>query len=117
MYFSPILFIGDKENPFKLEERNYPIEYGYPTKKRAIFNIEIPEGYTIESLPENANFGISDNAVTLKYNISIQGNKINLMVEFSINQVFIPVDQYKNLKGYYQLLIEKLIEKVVLVKA
>mgnify|MGYP000125202276 CR=1 FL=1 len=117
LYFSPILFIGKKENPFKLEERNYPIEYEYPTKVRAIINIEIPEGYTVEALPENANFGISNNAVTLKYNISTQGKIVKFMVEFSINETYIPVEQYKNLKGYYQLLIEKLNEKVVLKKA
>ena len=117
LYFSPILFIGKKENPFKLEERNYPIVYEYPTKVRAIFNIEIPDGYSVEALPENANFGISDNAVTLKYNISTQEKMVKFMVEFSINETYIPIEQYRNLKGYYQLLIEKLNEKVVLVKS
>lgn len=116
LYFSPMLFIGERENPFKLEDRQYPVDFEFSKKNRIIININIPEGYTVESMPENANFGLGNNQLSLKYNVSNQGNTVKLMVEYSINQTVIHADQYKNLKGYYQLLIEKLNEKVVLVK-
>ncbi len=54
--------------------------------------------------------------LTLKYNASVQGNNVMLMVDFSINKAMIDASKYENLKGYYQLLIEKFKEKVVLVK-
>ncbi len=116
LYFSPMLFIGERENPFKLEDRKYPVDFEFPKKNRVIININFPEGYTVESIPENANFGLGNGDLALKYNVSNQGNTIKVMVEYSINQTVITADQYKNLKGYYQLLIEKLNEKVVLVK-
>lgn len=116
LYFSPMLFIGEKENPFKLEDREYPIDFEFPKKNRVIFKVEIPEGYIVESLPESANFGLANSDLTLKYQVSAQGNFVNLMADFSINKTVIAADQYANLKGYYQLLIEKFNEKVVLIK-
>jgi len=116
LYFSPMLFIGEKKSPFKLEDRKYPVDFEFPKKNRVIFNIEIPDGYTVESLPENASFGLANNDLTLKYQVSSQGKFVNLMVDFSINKTVIAADQYASLKGYYQLLIEKFNEKVVLVK-
>jgi len=116
LYFSPMLFIGERENPFKLEDRKYPVDFEFPKKNRVIINFNLPEGYTVESMPENANFGLGNGDLALKYNVSNQGSTIKVMVEYSINKTIITADKYKNLKGYYQLLIEKLNEKVVLVK-
>jgi len=116
LYFSPMLFIGERENPFKLEDRKYPVDFEFPKKNRVIISVNFPEGYTVESMPENASFGLGNGDLVLKYNVSNQGNTIKVMVEYSINKTIITADKYKNLKGYYQLLIEKLNEKVVLIK-
>ncbi len=116
LYFSPMLFKAIEENPFKMEDRKYPIDYNYPKKERTIINIQIPDGYSVAFLPENTSFGLGNSEVGFKYNISNHENTIKLMVDFSVNQSLIPPDVYKNLKGFYQLMIEKMNEKVVLIK-
>ena len=44
MYVVPSLFLKISENPFKLEERQFPIDFGYPKKERYMVNIEVPSG-------------------------------------------------------------------------
>ncbi len=117
LYFSPMVFLATEENPFKSETRQYPIDYGYPMKDRYIINIALPEGYKVESMPENAVLNLGENMGSFRYLISQNGNKLQLSVEFAINKSFIAADEYANLKKFYELLIEKENEKVVLSKA
>ncbi|HLW32870.1 MAG TPA: DUF3857 domain-containing protein [Aequorivita sp.] len=117
LYFSPLAFLVTKENPFKPETREYPIDYGYPVKNRYIVNIALPEGYIVESLPQDAVFNLGENIGNYRYLISQMGDKLQLSVEFSINHAFIAAEEYVNLKKFYEILIEKENEKVVLSKA
>ncbi len=117
LYFSPMIFLATKENPFKPEERLYPIDFGYPMKDRYIVNIALPEGYKVESLPENTLFNLGEGVGSYKYLISQVGNKLQLSVEFAMNQSLIGAEDYGNLKKFYELLIAKENEKVVLSKA
>ncbi|MAP79887.1 MAG: transglutaminase [Aequorivita sp.] len=117
LYFSPMVFMASKESPFKPEKRLYPIDYGYPMKDRYIINIAVPEGYQVESLPENAIVKLGENTGEFKYLISQMGNNLQLSVEFSINKSFIAAEEYGNLKKFYEDLIAKQNEKVVLSKS
>jgi len=117
LYFSPMVFMVTKETPFKSETRDYPIDYGYPMKNRYIINISLPENYKVESLPENAVFNLGENTGSYRYLISQVGNKLQLSVEFAMNKSFIAAEEYGNLKKFYELLIAKENEKVVLSKS
>ncbi|MGV6827987.1 MAG: DUF3858 domain-containing protein [Flavobacteriales bacterium] len=116
LYLSPMLFLAKNKSPFTLEERKYPIDYEYKRKIRNIINIVIPEGYEVETLPKNTSFGFGNKLGTFKYNITKNNGKLQISTEFAINQSFIDASEYKNLKGFYKLMIEKQNEKVVLKK-
>lgn len=114
LYFSPMTFMATKETPFKSETREYPIDYGYPMKNRYIINIALPDGFKVESLPENVVFNLSENTGSYRYLISQVDNKLQLSVEFAINKSLIAAEEYESLKKFYELLIAKENEKVVL---
>ena len=117
LYFSPMVFMATKENPFKPENREYPIDFGFPMKDRYIVNIALPEGYKVESLPENVVYNLGENVGSYKYLISHTGNSLQLSVEFVIDQSFIAAADYGSLKKFFELLIMKENEKVILSKA
>ena len=52
LYVKPLLFKGYSANPFKLDERQFPVESSSPWKEKNTITITIPEGYSIESAPE-----------------------------------------------------------------
>ncbi len=116
LYFSPMLFMTLTENPFKLEERKYPIDYEYPQLDRYIINITIPEGYAVSFLPESIFFKTENDIGSFKYLISQSGNNIQLSVAFSITQSLVAATEYEALKNFYEQIIKKEKEKVVLVR-
>ncbi len=104
------------ENPFKSEDRKYPVNFAYPWEDNFLINIEIPEGYRVESLPKPIALGLPENLGTFKYNISQNGGTINLKASLEINSALIAPQYYSVLKEFYKQLVEKETEKVVLSK-
>lgn len=114
MFFSPLLFFVTTENPFKQENRLYPIDYNFPYQEKFIISVKIPEGYNVESLPDSKAFSLPDGLGSFKYSISQNGNQIQLLCVFEINEPLISATYYQELKSFYKKIIEKQTEKVVL---
>jgi len=51
--FNPFIFSQITTNPFKLDSRSYPVDWGMPSEERFILNMKLPEGYIIENPPQN----------------------------------------------------------------
>jgi len=116
MYFNPMLFFQVEENPFKLEERTYPVEFDYPFNETYNIIIKIPEGYEVESMPEPINLLMENNYGGFKYNISQNLDNIQLIASLNINATLIPSQNYNAIKLFYKEMIKKHSEKIVLKK-
>jgi transglutaminase-like putative cysteine protease len=116
IYINPMLFYTYRENPFKQEAREYPIDYGYSFLDKYAVNIQIPEGYKIETLPASGIFSMQDDLGTFKFMTNSSGNTINVIVMHQINTPIISSEYYEMLKEFYQKMIDKQNEKIVLVK-
>ena len=116
IYINPMLFYTHRENPFKQEVREYPIDYGYSFLDKYAVNIQIPEGYKIETLPASGIFSMQDDLGTFKFMTNSSGNTINVIVIHQINTPIISSEYYEMLKEFYQKMIDKQNEKIVLVK-
>ena len=116
MYISPMLFYAQLSNPFKLEKREFPIDFAFPFQEKYNFSITIPEGYSIESLPQSLNIAIENNVGTFRYLTASVGNQIQLAVVFDINYSSVSADYYQDLKVFFGKMIEKQNEKLVLKK-
>jgi hypothetical protein len=116
IYISPLFFLSFNENPFKQETREYPVDFGFPFEDTYNVNIEIPEGYIIETLPTQAKFVTDENLAVFKYLISNTGNKIQMKITSTINSPIVSSEFYSTLKDFFQKVIEKQNEKIVLKK-
>ncbi|MFN3753236.1 DUF3857 domain-containing protein [Flavobacterium sp.] len=116
MYISPFLFFAMTENPFKQEKREYPIDFVYPNQDKYIISLSIPDGYTIDNLPQTKAVGMPEDLANFKYNISNNGNQIQIMYTLDINQAIIGSEYYEALKNFYKEMINKQTEKIVLKK-
>ncbi len=116
IYFSPLFHMALTENPFKLEERQYPIDFTYPRQERYVMNIVLPEGYEVASKPEDVNMVLADNLGGFKYKIVENDKSLQVMVDFKINQAVISSLYYADLKELFKNAVEKQTEKVVLSK-
>ena len=50
--FSPFLLNHVTTNPFKLAERDFPVDWGMPSDERYIINVHLPKDYVLESSPQ-----------------------------------------------------------------
>jgi hypothetical protein len=116
IYINPLLFFTKEHSPFKQETREYPIDYGFPFIEKYNIGIDIPEGYMLESLPKSTQLNMEDNIGGFKFVVNSSGNKIQLSITNQINTPIISPEYYPMIKDYYQGLIAKETEKIVLKK-
>jgi hypothetical protein len=116
MYFSPLFFLKLTENPFKLEERNYPIDFVYPLSRKKIVNVKVPQGYIVKSIPKPLKIALPDNLGSFSFNISQVEGGLNIMTKYDINVAIIPSNKYAELKEFFKQRVLKETEKVVLKK-
>ena len=116
LYVTPLLFLASKENPFKEDVRSYPIDFVYPIADKYMVNVMIPEGYTVESLPESVKYQFNGADGEFTYLSKLNGNFIQFSVSLDLNKTLILPEEYQQFKEFYQLMIEKQTEQVVLKK-
>jgi hypothetical protein len=117
MYLTPLLFMSTSENPFTQENRQYPVDFIFPHQDKYTVGISIPDGFAVESLPQALNIAMEENMGTFKYNVISNGNQIQLAVSIDINTATVDAQHYTMLKNFYQKIIEKQNEKIVLKKS
>lgn len=117
LFFQPLFFFTDEENPFKSVERDLPVNFGYPFKDKTMINIKIPEGYTVASLPQSVQFVLDGGLGKFVYLVSAQGEYIRVSLELTMDSSTFNAEKYDGLKQFFDHLIQKQMENVVLKKA
>ncbi len=116
IYFNPIVFLREESNPYVLTSRQYPVDFSSIVDKVSVYNITIPDGYTVEEVPESKVFTLPEGAAKYTFNISVNSNKIVVMNRLQINKTLFYQDEYANLREFYTRLVAKNAENVVLKK-
>jgi len=117
LFSFPVMLYDDlKENPFKLEERKYPVNFSYPKEYTTIINIELPQGLAIEELPESKVVHMEDNTGRFFFSVSQNGHTLQVMSKYSLNKEEFYMEEYQILKEYFGQIVSKHSEQVVLKK-
>ena len=116
IYIKPLLSFAASQNPFKQDSRDYPVDFGFPFMDKFIVNITIPEGFTVEHIPESTSLSIENGAANFRYSSSVSGNAVQIMVINQLNASIIPAGYYNMIKEYFQKITDKQNEKIVLRK-
>jgi hypothetical protein len=115
-YFSPLLFLKIKETPFKLQTRKYPLDLNFPTSRKYMVNIMLPEGFEVETLPENEKLQYNNTEGEFTYLIKENGSMLQLVITLDLNNTLILPANYQEFKKFFELLVDKQAEKIVLKK-
>lgn len=116
IYVEPLLFFSEHTNPFKAEEREFPVDFATPWKDKFRVSIKIPEGFKIEKLPTSLAIGLPNNLGVFKFQTTATGNTINTICSVQFNNAIIAPQYYPALKNFYNQMVNKESEKIVLVK-
>lgn len=116
IFINATLDFGISKNPFEEESRDYPIFYNYQIQNITAATIEIPEGYKIESYPEEIAVALPDQKGSFRYNITVVGKNISIVYRFNINETTMLNIDYPSLKIVYQMIEDLKKEKIILSK-
>ncbi len=105
IYYSLPVFGIPEENPLNNDVRHLPVDFGYTSSKILVYNIVLPEGYTIEEKPENLSIGTPGGEAVFLYRTQQQGNTLTIQVKLDTRSSLIPVSSYLHLRELYSKMI------------
>ncbi|MBD0832695.1 DUF3857 domain-containing protein [Aestuariibaculum sediminum] len=106
IYLNPFLDKFTKENPFKLQERSYPIDFGFKQNYIYQFKINLGENYSLLEKPEDINIALPNGEGLLKFSSVYADNSIQLLLKFSLNSPIYPSEYYPYLKEIFKKLVD-----------
>jgi hypothetical protein len=103
--FNPFIFDRLITNPFKLNERNYPVDWGMPSDNRFILNMHLPENYVIENSPQELAIGLPNTGGKFITTFNGEGNSFTFSNMTQFNKSIYMPEEYPYLKEFYNKII------------
>jgi hypothetical protein len=116
MFVSPVIFEKFLENPFKAEQRLYPIDFLTPKENMQMLRLELPIGYQVEQLPKNIKMTMPENVANFQMQSSVNGNIVQILFKLNINKPIFYQPEYLDLKSFFDELVKKQSEMLVIKK-
>ena len=116
IYVNPFITSQIESNPFKQASRLYPVDFGSPVEKVYMCKITIPEGFQVDEIPQSKMFMLPGNTARFMFNVSQSDRAIQITSNFQINKNLFTQDEYLNLKEFYNQVVAKQSEQIVLKK-
>ncbi len=105
-YIKPFLRPFFKENPFKLNERTYPVDFGYTDSYNYYVSIKLPEDYEFIDLPKNSRYSIPNDLGDVITNFKVNGKQLIISHRIIFGSAYYPTHYYPSLKEFFNLIVE-----------
>jgi hypothetical protein len=114
IYLDPFIHSAQKENPFKAEVREYPVDFGSPLEETFLLKLTLPEGYVVDELPTSKMITMPENGARYIYSVAQAGNLVTVTSMFHINKSMFTQLEYPFLREFYNQIVAKQAEQIVL---
>lgn len=114
LYINPLLYEQMESNPFKIEERKYPVDFVYPMERMYRFKLTLPDNMQVSELPKPLAIRMPDNSALIQYQIMSEGKVIQLSYRFVINKPNFTSQDYANLREFFSELVKKQAEPIII---
>jgi len=118
LYVSPIFDFFVHENPFKSQQRDFPVNFTCPIYASYMLSLTLPEGYVVEEMPQSHRTTMPNKGGTLLFSCQKQDERhLQLVLRINMAQAEYGPQDYRALRQYFDLAVEKANLKLVLKKA
>ncbi len=93
------------ENPFKLEERNYPVEFGFPISLTYMMSLDLNDLYTVKELPSSKIMKLPQDSGECSVVYSDTNGKVGLRFTLKLNDHRFGPEAYISLKEFFDKMI------------
>ncbi len=116
VYIEPFIIDRLKTNPFVSDQRQYPVDFGSPSEHTFMYKLTVPANYKIEEVPTSKVLSLPGNAAKFVYNVNVNGNIVNITSIVSINKSMYVQEEYLHLREFYNQVVAKQSEQIVIRK-
>ncbi|MDJ1499153.1 DUF3858 domain-containing protein [Xanthocytophaga agilis] len=116
IYLKPLLSEALTDNPFKHQERKFPVDFATAMDRTYVATITVPEGFKVEEMPKNAIMALPENAGRFSFMAAVNGNTIQISSKISIRKPIFYAEEYAALRELYAQIVSKHAEQIVLKK-
>ncbi|MFA0960958.1 DUF3857 domain-containing protein [Roseivirga sp. BDSF3-8] len=113
---SPVLLHSYDESPFVNEERSLPVDFASSYSEKYIVNIQIPNGYVVEDLPQSEKVVLPDQGGSMLFMSHAIGSMVQVQILVEINKTFFSVSEYPGLRTMFERVVAKFAEHIVFKK-
>ncbi|NRB59215.1 MAG: DUF3857 domain-containing protein [Winogradskyella sp.] len=106
IYLNPFLIKFFEQNPFKLQERTYPIDFGYKDTYSYTMLIELGNDLKILETPKALNIKLPNDSGSFTFNTSIQNNILTLNFKVSFDKAVYSSNYYSYLKTFMNRVVD-----------
>ena len=106
IYLNLFLFKNFEENPLKLQERTYPIDFGFKDAYLYSFKIQVDDSYQILELPKEMSFTLPNNKGSMLLTTKTEENNILLYFKFNFNDTIYEPEYYPYLKEFLSKIVD-----------
>jgi len=114
IYIAPFFHETIATNPLVRQKRTFPIDMTYPTKRAYNSVITIPTGYTVDFIPDD--YKIKNELFELDYIVTTKNQTITIYFDYYFRKSIYSAADYTKVRFYFNELVKKGNEKIVLSK-
>ena len=105
LLFEPFFSPERRANPFKSNDRLYPVDFATPIDETLVLNLEYPENFTITDLPEKIAVSLPNSGGRYIYELQNLGNKLTLNSSLVIIRTIYSSQEYHYLKELFNRVV------------
>lgn len=106
IYLNPFFINFFNENPFKLQQRSYPIDFGYKDSYYYLISLTLGNNYSFIELPEDFIIGLPNNSGMATLSSKLIGNTLNLTFKIDFKEALYPPEFYPYLKEFMNKIVD-----------
>jgi len=114
IYLSPMIGFGIGKNPFVKVERKFPVNFTFPRNETIIVKYKLPENFKVEEIPSNSSFSMPEGTAKFIISYQIAGDELIVVNKLTISNVQYVAENYSSLKVFFDEVIKKQNEKIIL---
>lgn len=111
---NPFLNLGMSKNELTQKERKYPVDFVYPSNEIFEITLIIPPGFKLNTLPES--YHMDNELAEINLNYSFSENILSVEGNYNFKKSLYVSSEYSRIKSYFDIIIKKFNEKIVLEK-
>lgn len=117
LYVCPTIVPFIEKNPFTSSKRRLPVEFSYPHRCRIIVTLMLPDGCTVEELPDSKRMTACNEGIAVTLQTQQQGAMVRCLFDFSLSRVLFSAEEHTDLSAFYGFLSDLCNSRIILKKS